>query len=337
MSWYKKIIKTASIRYLYHGSSVNNLESILSEGLNNEHSSVYDETYHNEKGERSLESYGGVYLTDNLRTALMAGSTASEKNKVDTDTSVIAIIQIEDTSPSVLLDEDLLSDPHHSISEVTGMNPVGLTEWVINGFPNIENAVDSYLQNLSSERTQITDNRFLQGIRPYVYNLLKTYAIQKLAIAINNEDWGTSQLKNSYPELAGLIGYGFPEKANIPDISTAVQNYRNANALFMQKAKRLTEFMNSNFQNNMRATEPLSYRGKNRIVLISTYTRLPYNSTEGEYAGYNYIIKILYMSNDNVINKYISDIKTKYSNRFLMTYNDTVLYDNKREKKYELV
>ena len=230
MNWYKRIIKTAAIRYLYHGTSINNLNSILSEGLNNQHGSVYDETYQNDKGERSVESYGGVYLTDNLRTSLMAGFTAAEKNKVETDTSVIAIVQIEDRTPSILIDEDLLETPHFALIDagVSPEFPRRLVEWVTGGFQNIEQGVDSYLKRLSSGRSQISNTIFLQGIRPYVYDVLKTYAIQKLTLALNSEDWGTRDLKNYY------------DTNGLPDMNTAIQNYRDANSLFMQKAHQFT-------------------------------------------------------------------------------------------------
>lgn len=316
MNWYKKIIKLATIRYLYHGTSINNLNSILSEGLNTYHGTVYDETFQNTRGERSLESYGGIYLTDNLRSALMAGFTAAEKNKVKTETSVIVMVQIEDKTPNVLIDEDLLSNPHHAIYEVAGdpSIPIRLVEWITNDFPNIEDAVDHYLKNLSSGRTQINDDKFLQGIRPHVHNFLKTYAVQQLATALNNEDWGTSTLKYNYPALE-----------NLPDMGTAIQNYRDAASLFMQKANRLTTFMNSDFQNNMRMTEPISFRGKNKIILISTFNR---NDKSSEYS---YSIDILYLFNKNTLEQYINDIKEKYSDYFIMKYNDDIIYDNKKE------
>lgn len=325
MNWYKKITKLAAIRYLYHGTSIDNLNSILSEGLNTNRGAVYDETFQNTKGERSLESYGGIYLTDNLRSALMAGFTAAEKNKVKTETSVIAMVQIEDTTPTVLIDEDLLSNPHHAIYEVAGdpSIPIRLAEWITNDFPNIENAVDHYLKSLSSGRTQINDDRFLQGIRPYVYDFLKTYAIQQLTTALNNEDWGTSILKNNYPVLE-----------NLPDMGTAIQNYRNAASLFMQKANRLTTFMNNNFQNNMRITEPISFKGKNKIILISTFDRHDRNSE------YSYSIDILYLFNQDVLQQYINDIKEKYSDHFIMKYNENIIYESKKEgdfAQHELV
>jgi len=324
MNWYKKTIKLASIRYLYHGTSLNNLNSILSEGLNNNHGAVYDETFQNTKGERSVESYGGVYLTDSLRTALMAGFTASEKNKVETDTSVVAIAQIEDRTPSVLLDEDLLASPHFALIDAGASPefPRRLAEWITGGFQNIEQGVDSYLKKLSTGRSQISDTRFLQGIRPYVYNLLKTYAIQKLALALNHEDWGTRELKNYY------------DLNNLPDMNTAIQNYRDANSLFMQKAHRLTTSMDDMYENNMRITNPISYRGRNKIILVSTFTRLSNDMREREeqYSGYSYVVKIIYMSNSEVLNQYIDDIKTKYSDNILVIYKNDILYENKRKR-----
>ena len=329
MNWYKKIIKLASIRYLYHGTSIDNLQSILSEGLNTSHGTVYDETFQNERGERSVESYGGIYLTDNLRTALMAGFTAAEKNKVKTSTSVLAIVQIEDRTPSVLLDEDLLANPYNAVRQAGGNPeyPRALTEWILNDFPNIEEGVDFYLRDLSSGRTTINSDIFLQGIRPYVYDVLKTYAIQRLAIALNNESWGTINLKQNYP------------LENLPDMGTAIQNYRNSSSLFMQKAHRLTTSMDDMYQNNMRAMEPLSYRGKNKIVLVSTFDRMPSDMREREkqYKGYSYVIKIIYISNNEVLNQYINDIKTQYSDNILVVYNNNILYKNSKEREHELV
>lgn len=326
MNWYKKTIKLASVRYLYHGTSLNNLQSILSEGLNTSHGTVYDETFQNTREERSVESYGGIYLTDNLRTALMSGSTAAEKNKVETDTSVIAIVQIEDTTPSILLDEDLLASPHFALIDagVRPEFPRNLVEWVTGGFQNIEQGVDSYLKSLSSGRTKFDDTAFLQGIRPYVYDVLKTYAMQKLTVALNS-DWRAEDLKNYY-DINGL-----------PDMNTAIQNFREANSLFMQKAHRLTTSMDEMYQNNMRVIDPISYRGKNKIVLVSTFARLSNDMRERDkqHEGYSYVIKIMHVSNDKVLDQYVNDVKTQYSDNFLMMYNNNIIYKN--EKQRELV
>ncbi len=320
MNWYKKIIKFAAVRYMYHGTSINNLESILSEGLNTSHGSVYDETFQNERGERSVESYRGVYFTDNLRTALMAGFTAAEKNKVETQKSVLVIAQLEDKTPSILIDEDLLTNPYWAVYESAGNidAPVVLVEWIINNFPNMEQGVNRFLKDLSSRRTQITDERFLENLRPYIPELLKNYAIQQLTIALNKEAWGTSTLKYNYPELEKL-----------PDMDTAIQNYRNSESLFMQKANRLTTFMKDTFENNMRITEPISYRGKNKILLVSTINR------ENRDSDYYNIVNIQYLSDQNVLQQYINNIKEKYSDNFLMIYNENIIYDKKKD--YELV
>ncbi len=303
---------------MYHGTSINNLSSILSEGLNTSHGSVYDETFQNEREERSVESYGGIYFTDNLRTALMAGFTAAEKNKIETQKSVLIIAQLEDKTPSILIDEDLLANPYWAVYEAAGNidAPVVLVEWIINNFPNIEQGVNRFLKSLSSRRTQITDERFLENLRPYIPELLKNYAIQQLTIALNKEAWGTSTLKYNYPELEKL-----------PDMSSAIQNYRNSASLFMQKANRLTEFMKDTFENNMRVTEPISYRGKNKILLVSTVNR------ENRDSDYYNVIDIQYLSDQNVLQQYINDIKEKYSDNFLMTYKNNIIYDKKKENE----
>jgi len=320
MNWYK-VIKLASIRYLYHGTSINNLGSVLSEGLNSYHSSVYDETFQNERGTRSVESYDGVYLTDNMRTALMAGYQAAKKNKVDTNTSVLVIVQVEDKTPSILIDEDLLTKPYRAIKSIVtnfSYRP-SLAEWIFNGFPNIEVAVNNYLEDLSSGRTVINDNRFLEGIKPYVYEMLKTFAIKILVIDLRDEFPGTGRItEDIYPDLK-----------NLPDIGTAIQNYRDSSSLFMQKANRLTEFFNEDtFQNNMRVTEPLSFRGKNKIILISTFKK----NDDDERQEYDYSIDILYLSNSDIIDQYMKDIEELYSPYFIIKENGYIIYDNKKEE-----
>ena len=47
MNWYKKNIKTASVLYLYHGTGIQNLNTILSQGLNPEADKLYNEDFDN--------------------------------------------------------------------------------------------------------------------------------------------------------------------------------------------------------------------------------------------------------------------------------------------------
>ena len=310
------MLKESSIRYMYHGTSLNNLSSILSEGLNEFHGKVYDGNFQNTDKTRSLESYGGIYFSDNLRTALMAGFTSAEKNKIDTAASVLVMVKIEDKTPSILIDEDLLASPFHAIYQVAGNPdyPRNLAEWVSSDFPGMDQAVDFYLNSLSTGRTQIDNSNFLNNLKPYIPNLLSSFAVRLLSIQLNKKDFGTSDLLHYYPQFEGL------------NMNSAIQNYRDAASLFMQKANRLTSFMNDSFQNNVRITEPISYRGKNKIVLVSIFNR------EKNYTDYFNTINIEYLSDNNALEKYISDIKEKYSNNFLMKYKNQIIYDQKKDK-----
>lgn len=321
MNWYKNV-KLAAVRYMYHGTSINNLSSILSEGLNTAHGNVYDSTFQNRDQTRSIESYGGIYFTNNLRTAVMSGSTAAEKNKIAGDTKVIVIAQLEDTTPNILIDEDVLSTPFFAIQEVINpQNTYNMANWIASNFPNMEVAVNAYLKRLSQLTTsdqEVKFNQFTEGLKPYIPALISSYAIAELAKSIKQEDWGTSELINHYPQFKDI------------NMDEAIEEYRNALSIFMQKAHRLTSFLVRNFQENMRIMEPLSFRGKNKIVLISTFQYLPITNLSR--INYNEKIEILYLSNTNVINQYISDIKEKYGDLFIMTYQNNVIYDKKRNQ-----
>jgi len=52
--------------YMYHGTGIQNMSSVLSEGLVPGKELLYD----NELDYNSIRSYGGSYLTNNLVTAL---------------------------------------------------------------------------------------------------------------------------------------------------------------------------------------------------------------------------------------------------------------------------
>ena len=105
MNWYLE--KFAAIEYMYHGAGIQNLSSILSEGLRANAPLNYEE----EIDYNSVRSYGGVYLTDNFMTARHSGRKSSEKQDQQSKQFVLVIAQIETKTPHIVLDEDLLSSP----------------------------------------------------------------------------------------------------------------------------------------------------------------------------------------------------------------------------------
>lgn len=97
--------KQAARRIFWHGTSSNHLRSILKQGLlPDKTKAVYDkELDNNIGGTRSIKTYGGVYLTEDFRTAYMASGTASRK----TDSKrLIVAVTYEERTPGTLIDED---------------------------------------------------------------------------------------------------------------------------------------------------------------------------------------------------------------------------------------
>jgi hypothetical protein len=100
-------LKLAALKepiYLYHGTSSNNIQSILSSGLlSNTKKRAWESDDDASFGGRSRQSLQGIYLTNNLLTAYSAAGNAGNKGK---GPKVILIIEISPTS--LYADEDSL-------------------------------------------------------------------------------------------------------------------------------------------------------------------------------------------------------------------------------------
>ena len=119
MNWLQKV---AGIELMYHGTIADKLKSILSEGLNTHHETVWDEEKGRRQHDRSLQSYGGTYFTNNFMSAVSAGGNAADKfvdNRIDRG---IVVAQLELRTPSILVDEDQLPNPLRAINTAFGVS-----------------------------------------------------------------------------------------------------------------------------------------------------------------------------------------------------------------------
>jgi len=95
------VAKQASI-YMYHGTSIKNLPSILSQGLiANPKQKVWQTDVDASFTRPSRASVGGIYFTKNLLTAISSGGNAAKNNKNE-----IIIIIAEIKPGSIFADED---------------------------------------------------------------------------------------------------------------------------------------------------------------------------------------------------------------------------------------
>jgi len=149
---FNKLAKAKPV-YLYHGTNKDNLSSILSQGLIPEPKErAWQEDPHASWHSPSRKSLPGIYLTDNLMTAISATHHGRfEKRKSN---PVIIIVQVQ--PQSLLMDEDKL----YSVDDIVfpGYN---VNEYV---------AVELYLEWMTKE-----NSKFVQEARnEYIKNSLSS-------------------------------------------------------------------------------------------------------------------------------------------------------------------
>jgi hypothetical protein len=327
MNWFKKI-KLASTKYLYHGTGIQNIPTILSQGLNVDAEKLYNQDI--EHG--SIRTYGGAYLTNNIMTAISSARKSSRL--LGSEKVGLVVVKIEDTTPHIVLDEDNFPSPGFALQEVypysifnPNSSPENLAYFITNKLPDlIDSITNKYLESIKSRHY---DNNFsrrvFNSLAPYAKKTIETFCYSLLASQINNYFQGSSEYMKKYFEEK------FPQFAGI-DESKMTGEYRASHDLLIQKAHRLTTDMDSYFSANVRSLENISYRGKNKIVMVCSLINNDFRNK------YYTELDILYSSDNSFLGTVISDIQERLGENLIVRYKDQVLYNKpKEEKEYELV
>ncbi len=324
-------IKIASVELMYHGTSDTLAPKILSEGLVPGRGLVWDEE--RAKGDsHSKESYGGIYLTNNFMTAWGAARTATEQFGGD---RLMTISQVELRSDSFLQDEDQQNDPRGAFNRVMGVNANDYfyMQWAANDFYNLEQITEKYLDEISSTQYPypkagtptpgFEDPRQREVLKPYVTEFIKAAVMREIAIAVEQEN------KSQFPSLK----YQYPQFFDM-QLSEAEASYRQAAIALMKKTRFMTNNI-KNFMHNVRAMEPISFRGRNKVVLIAKIHESTYDS---EARQRNYIdgkysddVEILYVSNQQAIQMLIKDMQTSIGGGIRVRDRKRVYLDQPRE------
>jgi len=324
MNWYKKAQQN-SVAYMFHGSGSQNLSSILSQGLSVDSDKLYDQ----DLTHKSIRSYGGIYFTDNLTTALSSARKSSdlsgEKKK-----SVITVSRIETKTPHVILDEDLFMSPHYCVQQSlniiidSSVFPEHLAYYIVTRLPEaIEEVSNCYISGTLRDRHPEIDDRALEGLKQYIPELVEAYCLNMLAAQIQTYYQGTLDYKKKYFEEQ------FPQFAGL-DVATQEARYRDAADLIMHKGHRLTQDTENMYQSNVRSMEDVGYRGKNKIVLVAEF--VDYKSKDKEYEIYHNSVDILYMSDQNALDKLLEEMTQRLGGYYIVSYKDNIIYDNPRNK-----
>lgn len=280
MNW---LLKTASVEYYFHGTSGLNLQSILAEGLIDHPDKLFSPDYSPRTHEHSIESYGGIYLTQNLMTALSSANRGNRKNKNPNHDAIIVIVKLENKTPHFIMDEDSLPSIQISITEVKKVNANGwwYACWAKDKFDQLDEIADAYLRFFKFYH-KLTDTLqpMLENLRPIIKQVAVAHAIWNIALYMKN-DWNAK--------------YQFPEFADL-DVAQCESDYRRYNSQLTQKARRTIEFMKGEFNNNLRSLQPIYFSGKNKIVaIVRIFDKYSRPDMTGDH---NSVIEIIYAQAD---------------------------------------
>jgi hypothetical protein len=319
MNWYN-IIKTASKRFFYHGTSSFNLSTILTQGLNTNFPKrrVWNDEESVRNWDTSLASFPGTYFTPNLITAISSAWKANQKlKKKDVDINdiprIIVMAELELRTPSIVPDEDNLSKPLDFISDILKGSLSDslyiLAPWIENGFPNIQTLAEKsleyiFIKNKNSNRPY-ADEKFKRAkpfILPLYIEVIKNYAYLRLFLMFNRDQKYTStNLQEMFPVFKSFI------KTNTQ--SSLDTKYRQSFDIFLQKVNILTEISkDEEYLGNVRSKDPVGYRGSNHIVLVAEFIQ---HEVSDRY--YSEII-VHYVSDNEALHRLIDETIVKIGN-----------------------
>ncbi|MFW6173142.1 MAG: ParB N-terminal domain-containing protein [Elusimicrobiota bacterium] len=326
MNWFS-MIKLAKVKYMYHGTGIQNLPRILSEGLRTDTPKNYD----NPLEYNSIRSYGGIYLTENFMTAY----TSASKSTNEKDHKVIIMTKIETKTPHVIIDEDNLTNPIFIISKHMGgynidqrTNPEVMVYFIEKELPQkIDDIINDYVSFLNNSYNQMITDKAQNHLKPYIKEWVKATCMRMLAAqyTINyktHDDWSSKYHKERFDKL-------YPEYKDL-DIEKYENQYRNISDVLMRKAHRLTDFESNKIFNNIRSMENITYRGKNKIVMVSEC--IHQSSADSPYYEK---INIVYLSDPECVNIFLSDMRRHISSNLIAKYKDQILYNNPEKKTIE--
>lgn len=233
----------AAKRLMYHGTSSKYIRSILKNGL------VYKKDHSNY--ENDLKSFPGVYFAFNFGTAMSCAGTAARKTKAN-PLYVVANIETQ----TALLDEDNIRiemfislTPRQLYQQIESW---GLEKTLDYNKPKILNMLEKLLERRYALTKQQKDN-FIFRIEKYLMLALKYYYI--IYIFKSSPEFYKSELEK------------LSAKYNKEEYSTY---YLKAYTEFLNKTKTLVRSYKEEweFSTNVRVTEPVTYSGANRILVV---------------------------------------------------------------------
>jgi hypothetical protein len=287
---------------MYHGTSVRNLPSILSQGLiPNPKERAWHEDPDASWYRPSRVSIGGIYLTNNLMTALSSSYNPFTRNK-EKNISGLVIVEV---IPNILIsDEDDLT----RLSELVGKGYI-FNEWLSGqlwaGFllhgerdkffqEARKNYIDSNIHMLEYQATHpgTSSEKSGKALHPELINRLRQLfaegfidALRRKVAYLDDYSW-----RNVWRDLAPEDQIHNPPP--LPSPSESEAKY----ASFIDKVTKALKMVHKpnpkdEYAYTARTLNPVGYTGNSKIIAVLAIDR---NGKKDEKGDYIFEIKVLY-------------------------------------------
>jgi hypothetical protein len=279
-----------SKRTFYHGTSAKNLRRILKVGLvpagTEGAQRVYDEPEVGKNEIRSIRTFGGVYLT----TSLSDADDYARKSVGEFEAFAIVKVQLEDHTPGVLLDEDVLEAEILDLTSIRGAFDLfrsHRSDWArivapflgsnktrefipLKNYPAVVQAILTHKDNFLAQRlvariSQISPRMF-KSFRHLGAEVLHAadMAVKRYVIHLLDSSFARNQPRSKKPEV----------------LQDSFRLMQEAFDKFLSYGRATGEDTKSQYQ-RIRFPGPITYRGSTRILSVVSVT--PEENLEKEY------------------------------------------------------
>jgi RNA:NAD 2'-phosphotransferase (TPT1/KptA family)/GNAT superfamily N-acetyltransferase/2'-5' RNA ligase/8-oxo-dGTP pyrophosphatase MutT (NUDIX family) len=278
-------VKTGAPKSIwYHGSSLKNLQSIMSQGLVPEgKEKVWGDDPDAGLSAPSRQSYGGIYVTQNLMTATGAPNTEDKKAR-----GGVLIVAMELQPNTMYLDED----------NVTGVLGAPIKHLSDNTFHVLcyylaatqEGAAETWQQEIEGMRADYIrkcltqwESKFAERKIPFHPELKKELEKILPSVWLAGVTRAAGHVKDNYSYIRAWdqVFYGTPKEKQRPDANTVLPDASEGEAAFREAAEKVTRTLrllarpaeeSSKNQiynmNTSRVNEPIGFSGSNHILAL---------------------------------------------------------------------
>lgn len=254
----------------YHGTSSDKLSTILSQGLKSSLGGGYGSDIKGDFNNRSKTPIGGVYVTEDLNYARMAGKRMAVQNSAN-----LVLIEIEVDSDDIVPDEDMVANRLEAalaFNNPTNIFPI-FQYWMNLKYLNtdkteeIKDNIIKSLRTVFSESMQDIDSNILLNYALHYYERKVSYLNQsnqtKTMDSIETiAKFGTNQFETN-DEVKE-----FTESVinNIPTSVQVEKNYLNQLDIMTRKLKNIIQ--SSSGRGNFRIPQDVGFNGSTKILSI---------------------------------------------------------------------